>query len=165
MKKTIFTIALSFIICISTNAQDFDSAVGLRLGFPAGITYKKFISETNALEFYGGFRGFAFARSISLHGAYQIHKDIDEVDGLQWYYGGGAAAFFWSDDFSGSSTQIGFQGYIGLSYTLTGTPLNLTLDWVPTFSLGSGLSGLNSGFGAGFYSVGARYILGGQGRA
>lgn len=162
MKKTIFTLALSFILCISMNAQDFDSAVGLRLGFPSGITYKKFISDSNALEFYGGYRGYILARSISLHGAYQIHKDIDEVDGLQWYYGGGAALFLWSDDFNGSSTQIGLQGYIGLSYTLTDTPVNITVDWVPTFSLGNGLGNLNSGFGGGYYSVGVRYVLGGQ---
>ena len=160
MKKTIFATLLSVMLCVSMHAQDFDTAVGLRLGFPAGISAKKFISETNALEAYGGFRNFATVRTLSLHAAYQIHKDIDGIDNLQWYYGGGGGVFFWSDDFNGSSTSLGAQGYIGLSYTLEETPINISLDWVPTFLLNGGLGGLN-GFSGGYYSLGVRYILGG----
>lgn len=160
MKKLVCSLICSLFLSAGLMAQDFDSAVGLRLGYPSGVTYKKFISETNALEAYGGFRSYAFVNTMSVHAAYQIHKDIEDIDNLQWYYGGGGGLFFVSSDFDGSQTSIGIQGYIGLSYTLEDTPVNFTVDWVPTMILGDGLSSFSNGFSASYYSLGIRYVLG-----
>jgi len=140
-------------------AQDFDSAVGLRLGYPTSVTYKKFISETNALEAYAGYRSFVGASFVTVSGAYQIHKDIESVDRLQWYYGGGASVYLWSVDFGSGSTSIGLQGYLGLSYTLNNTPVNFSVDWIPTFFI-NGLEGYGRGFGGGYGTLAVRYVLG-----
>ena len=142
-------------------AQDYKSAVGLRFGYPLSLSYKTFLNETSALEGYVGFRGYGSFRWISLNGAYQIHKDIDSVDGLQWYYGGGAGVQFWSYDFiEESSTTFSVSGYLGLQYTFVDAPVSLTVDWVPTFFLGDNFgAGFNS-FGAGYGALAARYTLG-----
>lgn len=162
MKKAIITCICSLVMLSSVQSQDFDSAVGLRLGYPLSVTYKKFVSETNAIEAYAGYRNWIGASFLSLAGGYQIHKDleIDDLDGLQWYYGGGASVYFWTFDFSGGSrTSFGLQGYIGVSYTLEETPINVSIDWIPTLFI-NGADGFGNGFGGGYGSIGVRYVLG-----
>lgn len=162
MKNLLLTSFCLILFATSSYAQDFDSAVGLRLGYPMSVTYKKFISESSAIEAYGGFRSYGgVVNTLSVHGAYQIHKDIDEIDNLQYYYGGGAAAFFWSGTGFNGTTSFAVQGYIGLSYTLEDTPVNVSLDWIPTFLIKDGLGGFGNGFGSGYGSLGVRYVLGG----
>jgi len=156
MKRILFTIAASFFLTVGLLAQDFDSAIGLRLGLPTSVTYKKFISETNALEGYVGFRSFTGASFITFSGAYQIHKDIEDVDRLQYYYGGGASLFLWNLDFGDGTTSIGLQGYVGLSYTLEGTPLNISIDWIPTVFI-NGVAGFGNGFGGGYGTIARRW--------
>lgn len=164
MKKTIyflsFSLALLFALPTTQAQQNYQSAVGARLGSPLSASYKTFLNESNAVEIYAGARWRSTYSWFSIAGAYQIHKPIQEVDGLNWYFGGGAAVLFYSfdTDFTGdrgTSTTLGLQGYLGLDYTFRDVPINLTLDWVPTILL----SGFDSGFGPGFGSLGVRYIL------
>jgi len=143
----------------SLSSQDFDSAVGLRIGFPLSITYKKFINETGAIEGYVGYRNFIGASNLSLNAAYQIHKDIDEVDRLQYYYGAGASVVNWNVKFGNGATSLGLQGYLGLSYTVDGAPVNVSIDWIPTLFI-NGLAGYGRGFSVGYGTIAARYILG-----
>ncbi len=152
---------IALVLCSNNvQAQDFNSAVGLRLGFPWSVTYKKFISESNALEGYAGIRPFgAGINLITANGAYLIHQDVEGegIEGLQWYYGGGAGAYFWTG-FGSSSTSLGISGYIGASYTLKSNPINISLDWVPTFFI-NGVTGFGSGFAGGYGNLAVRYIL------
>lgn len=145
----------------SATAQDYGSAVGLRFGYPLSVSYKTFISESSAVEGYVGFRGYGSFNWISINGAYQIHNDIESVEGLQYYYGGGAGVQFWSYDFiEEGSTTFSISGYLGLQYTFADAPVSLTVDWVPTFFLGDNFgAGFNS-FGAGYGALAARYTLG-----
>lgn len=158
--KNILMTAMMMVIFLGTGfSQDFDSAIGLRLGVPSSVTYKKFINESDALEGYMGFRNYFRTRFVTLGAAYQIHKDIDEVDNLQYYYGGGASVYFWSSDFElTNTTSLGVQAYLGLSYTLEDLPLNFSVDWVPTFYI-NGLVGYGSGLGVGYGTLAVRYIL------
>ncbi len=150
MKNLIFLI-LFLGLSYSGYSQNYNSAVGLRLGYPTSVTYKKFISENHALEFYGGIRSYFGFTNIHLNAAYLIHNDIESVDNLQWYYGGGGGVIL-GDGY----TAIDINGYLGLEYTFEDIPLSLSLDWVPTFVLGHyGLSGFGGGYGA----LAARYIL------
>lgn len=146
-----------FLFALPTQAQNFKSAVGARLGYPLSITYKQFISESGAFEVYAGTRGYSNYRWFSVSGAYQIHKPIESVEGLDYYYGAGASVYFWNFDLNSDSpsTSFGLQGYGGLSYTFDDNPINISVDWVPTFFL----NGFDSGFDAGYGSVAVRYVL------
>lgn len=159
MRNALFTLLIITAFSLTAKAQDFKSAIGLRLGSPVSVSYKTFLNETAAAEAFVGFRNFGGVGSwINVGAAYQIHKDIGEVENLQWYYGGGASVFLWSFDsafIDDSSVSFGLQGYLGLSYTLENTPLNFSVDWVPTFFLG----GYGSGFGGGYGALSVRYVL------
>lgn len=156
-KSILFTFLMLCLFSINAQAQNYKSAVGLRLGSPISASFKTFVNESSALEAYASFRSFAGYSWFSVNGAYQIHKPIDSVDGLNYYFGGGAGVYFWSFDFGGDSatTTLGLQGYLGLDYTFKDTPINLTVDWVPTLFI----NGFSSGLGAGFGSLGVRYTL------
>ncbi|MFK7772299.1 MAG: hypothetical protein AB8F94_09170 [Saprospiraceae bacterium] len=153
-----------FLFATPSKAQNYKSAVGLRLGYPLSVTYKQFVNESSAFEVYAGTRGFKGAantgyRWFTVSGAYQIHKPIESVAGLDYYFGAGASIYFWSFEFDNneSSTSFGLQGYGGLSYTFSDTPINISVDWVPTFFI----NGYGSGFGAGYGSLAVRYVLSG----
>lgn len=158
MKKliTILFFAATF---FNTNlsAQTYNTAVGLRLGSPSSASIKHFINENSALEGYVGFRGFSNYFWTTVSSAYLYHQPIGGVDGLQWYAGGGASVYFWSFDFNttANSTTFGVQGYLGLDYKFENAPINLTIDWIPSLFF----NGFVSGFGGGYGSLGARYVL------
>lgn len=161
--KKIFLVVLLFVGFFGTSSaqQFYQSAVGARLGSPVSASYKTFISESAALEAYAGFRFYGFGSWVNLSGAYLVHQPLGELaDGLQWYYGGGASVFFWNYTDSAldglSSTSLGLQAYVGLDYTLDEYPVQLTVDWIPTIFIGD--TNL-SAFGAGYGSLGIRYIL------
>ena len=159
MKKCIlFTFLMTCLFTLNTQAQNYDSAVGLRLGSPLSASYKTFLNESSAIEAFASFRSFSGYSWFALNGAYQIHKPIDSIDGLNYYYGAGAGVYFWSFDFDGdnATTTLGIQGYLGLDYTFKDAPINITVDWIPTIFI----NGFTSGFGAGFGSLGVRYTLG-----
>jgi hypothetical protein len=161
MKNLYLVVIIFFGGMISAQAQDYDSAIGLRLGFPTSITYKKFITETNAFEVYGGIRGEGTGTSIRANAAYLIHTELGDTEGLKWYYGGGAGVAFYSFDagFVGDSgSSITASGYIGLEYTLDDIPLTFSIDWTPTIFIG----GFGRGFGTDNGALAVRYILAGD---
>jgi hypothetical protein len=164
MKKTLLFVLFlaSMFIVKDVQAQEFSSAIGARLGYPLSISYKTFINQNGAIEVIGGTRGFSGYRWYMVAGAYQVHNvlDLGDLEGLNWYYGAGAAVYFWNWNAGfgdrGSNTSIGLQGYLGLSYTFDDNPINVSVDWVPTFFL----NGFGNGFAGGYGSVGIRYVLG-----
>jgi len=163
MKKITLLFSMFIILALSSQlkAQDYKSAIGLRLGYPVSISYKTFMTETNALELFLGYRGYSGIYSyISLGALYEIHKPISDVEGLSWYYGFGASlnlftyddAYVFNDD--NGSFGVGLSGVIGLDYKFPSAPFNLSLDFMPTFRIG--------GWDSGYYSWGAlsaRYVL------
>jgi len=161
MKKTFLPILLCILFLFpEAQAQSWEKAIGLRLGFPNSITYKQFISEDAAIEGIFGTRNEDGVRSINLSAAYQIHKSLidDNFGELRWYYGGGGTLIFFNfNDNSSQSggTSLGIQGYLGADYTFEGVPINLSLDWTPTFLF----TGFGDGFGGDFGGVAIRYIF------
>lgn len=163
MKKQ-FTILLFVVFGLfsysAANCQNYDSALGIRAGFPLSISYKNFVSGSNAIELYAGWRGWPNRSWFSVNGAYLVHHDLEGVKNLQWYYGAGVGIYFWNfgPDYKGdtyANTTFSVQGYLGLDFTIDEAPLNFTLDWVPTLFF----NGYNRGFGASYGSLGIRYVL------
>jgi hypothetical protein len=163
MKKITFTLllAFAFMFVSDLNAQNYKSAVGLRLGYPLSASYKHFLNDNGAVEVIAGFRSYTYYSWVNVGAFYQIHKEIPSIDGLNWYYGAGASVYFWTWDTGfdyddSSNVSFGISGVIGLDYTFSEIPLNLSADWIPTFFI----NGYGSGFGGGYGGLAARYILG-----
>ena len=160
MKKLIFSLAVVFCSYFAAQAQDYQSAIGVRLGFPSSLSFKHFISEKGALEGMLGFRSYSGYSWINIGGLYEHHNSFPSAEGLRWYYGGGASVFmyrfdngFLRDD--DANVSIGIMGVLGLDYKFTNAPVNLSLDWSPVFVL----NGYNNGFGSDHFSLGARYTF------
>lgn len=158
-----FFFALFMIVGLQVQARRYKAAVGLRLGYPTSVSYKFHLNESNAVEVYAGTRRSAGYSWYNISAAYLVHKPlpIEDVEGFRWYYGGGGSVFFWSFNNSflngnNATTTFGVQGYLGLEYTFEDTPINITLDWVPTFFF----NGFGSGLGGGYGTLGVRYVLG-----
>lgn len=140
MKKSIFPLLLAVIaIASDTKAQSYKTGLGVRLSSSNAlqsnsISLKQFLSETSALEVL-----FTFGDPLALGAIYQKHSPLS-VAGMRWFYGaGGYLAFVKSfNPTSGKQTtdpNIGAQGVVGLDYTFSGLPLNLSLDWKPELNL------------------------------
>lgn len=160
MKKLIFSLALVAACAVGAQAQDYQSAIGLRFGYPASVSYKTFISDVGAIEGFLGFRRWATYSWFNVAGLYQHHFPINNVDGLRWYAGGGASVFFWNfnNTFIGdnsTSTSFAVLGVLGLDYKFANAPVNLSVDWIPAFFL----NGFDNGFGGGYGALSARYTL------
>jgi hypothetical protein len=156
MKKLVllFFLVSGFALSSQVQAQDYQSAIGLRLGSPLSASYKFFISEPGAIELYLGFANNFGSGSFSIGGMYQHHLpvNISGLEGLNWYFGGGANILFFNC--TGCGTAFGINGVIGLDYTFEDTPINLSVDYMPNF--------LITGYGDGYTSYGAlavRYTL------
>lgn len=156
MKKLLLIFALLFCMVSYSNAQDYNTGIGLRGGLSNGLTIKTFIAERTALEFLVASRW----KGFSITGLYEIHNQAFNTNGLKWYYGVGAHVGFWDGhnvkwaDNDDSYTVIGFDGILGLEYSFPEIPINLSIDWKPEFNV-SGYSGFWGDSGA----ISIRYIF------
>ena len=72
----------------------------------AGLTYKTFISEKNALDFT---LNAEFDKGFGLTGLYEIHEPTGFAPRLNWYYGLGGHVSLWSGKYQsyGDFSTIG----------------------------------------------------------
>ncbi len=128
---------MSLFLSTNAKAQDYQNAVGVRLGLSQGITYKHFLTITDAAEGlltvrWGGF---------DITGLYERHLGAFDVEGLYFYYGGGAHLGIWNGDINPwfhdtrSHTVIGIDGVVGLEYVFSQIPFNAAVDWKPGINL------------------------------
>ena len=152
MKKLALLFSLLFVLALSSQlkAQDYTNGIGLRLGYPFGVTFKHFFNESNAIDLFVGTR----YSGITVGGNFEFHKPISDVSGLKWYWGLGALATFYDYDGVGSS-NFGVDGVLGLDYKFADAPFNLSLDFMPTFLFGEDYYGGFEIFGG----VSARYTF------
>jgi hypothetical protein len=167
MKKTFSRLMFTFcmlLTMVQMQAQDnsdYKTAIGLRFGYPSTLSVKQFFGEKVAVEAFVGYRGYVYYHWINAGGMIQMHKSIPAVDGLKWYWGGGASAYFWTYDNSYfynktySNTSIGILGCVGLDYKVKAFPVNISLDWAPTFFL----NGYGDRFGYDYGAVSLRYVI------
>ena len=141
MKKLVLlgfvVLLISFGVATAQNRTSFNStssyttAVGVKF-YPGAISVKHFANENTAFEGLGYF----WNKGIRITGLYEIHGDIKAADGLKWYMGPGAHVGFYDTKYGGG-TSIGVDGVLGLDYKIVGAPINLSVDWQPSFEFGS----------------------------
>lgn len=130
---------------------NYQHAVGVKIFDGGGISYKQFLNGNNAAEVIGYF----YSKGFRLTGLYEIHNDIGSAAGLKWYYGGGAhMGFYKSLNGHNRSTVLGADGVIGLDYKINSAPINISLDWQPSFEFASGI-----GFNGSWGGLGIRYTF------
>ena len=147
---TMLNITLSNAQSSSSNSSTYTTALGVKF-YPTGITLKHFISDKHALEGLGYFYNYGFR----ITGLYEIYGDINNAPGLRWYIGPGAHVGFYNTKYGGGSSA-GVDGVLGLDYKVTNAPLNLSLDWQPSFEFGDNF---NNGFSGGWGGFGIRYTF------
>jgi hypothetical protein len=156
MKKIILTLTLVLFISVFVSAQDYNTGVGLRLGFSNGLTVKHFLSQRSAVEGLLATRW----RGFDITGLYEVHNQAFDVERLNWYFGGGGHVGFWNGDNTNwgdrgtNYTIVGIDGILGIEYNFREVPINLSLDWKPAFNL-TGYTGFWGDGGA----LSIRYIF------
>lgn len=155
MRKFIAFSAFLF-FAISTSAQSksssgssYRSALGVKVWDGGGITFKHFLSDKHAGELIGYF----WSQGMRITGLYEIHGPITGATGLRWYIGPGAHVGFYNTK-HGDGAFIGIDGVLGLDYKFNGAPINVSLDWQPSFEFGD-----NRGFVGSWGGLGIRYTF------
>jgi hypothetical protein len=129
-----------------TGAPEYQAALGAKISGGVAVSYKKFVANTKAIEAQSMF----FSQGIRIVGLYEFHfYNIPGVDGLAWYAGPGIHAGFYL-----KSADLGIDGVIGLDYKIKNIPINISLDWQPSYSILGG-AGLLPQFGG----LAIRYVL------
>ncbi len=137
MKRIVLTITALLMLTAFTNAQDYNTAIGLRGGLYNGFTIKHFIGEKAALEGIAETRW----RGFNVTGLYEIHNQAFDVEGLNWYWGVGAHLGFWDGtdvtwiDDNNAYTLIGVDGIIGMEFNFPTVPINVSVDYKPAMNL------------------------------
>lgn len=137
MKKLVFIFILVAGAAMSSHAQNYQNAVGLRAGLGGGVTFKHFLNRTAALEgiVYMNWNG------GNITGLYEVHQGGFNDPNFKWYYGGGGHIGFYNAAFDrygrryvGGNT-LGLDGIVGIEYTFSEAPLNLSFDWKPSVEI------------------------------
>jgi hypothetical protein len=160
MKTRFFTFIIALLLIASAGqAQDYKSAIGGKVGYGLIASYKTFLNESSAIDIFGGIRWGGIAA-----GAYYLkHTPISSVDRLQWYWGFGGSFTTW--DYGVPSLdnyyELGISGVLGLDYSFDDLPLNVSVDWAPTFVVADSwdYTGSYNRFRSGYGALSVRYIL------
>jgi len=159
MKKQFFLTAIIAVLAISGvaaqqsksfHSSDYKTALGVKF-YPGAFSVKHFVNNNNALEGLAYF----WNRGLRVTGLYEIHYDINDVNGLKWYVGPGAHVGFYDNKYGGG-TSIGIDGVLGLDYKFSEAPINLSIDWQPSFEFGNNYG---NGFTGNWGGFAIRYTL------
>lgn len=158
MRKLLFVFLLLSVSILSNgqsrsaNSSSYRTALGVKF-YPGGITLKHFFNDRNAGELIGYF----WNRGFRLTGLYEIHGNISGAPGLRWYIGPGAHIGFYDYYHRGyhiDGTYFGVDGVLGLDYKFNGAPINISVDWQPSFEFDD-----NLGFTGSWGGLGIRYTF------
>lgn len=140
MKNLAIAVFTLIVLCNRADAQSMGHTYRTALGakfYPGAITIKHFVKPNRAIEGLGYFWNYGFRFT----GLYEVHGDINGAPGLKWYVGPGAHIGFWNDDWKhrypsrADGVAIGIDGVLGLDYKINNAPLNVSLDWQPSFNI------------------------------
>lgn len=137
MKRILTVLTLMLGMTVFASAQDYYTGIGFRGGLVNGLTVKHFLSWQGAIE---GLLSTRY-KGIEITGLYERHNPLLNIDRLKYYYGaGGHLGFYnaentkWDDD-EGNYTSFGLDLILGLEYSFSSIPVNLSLDWKPEVNL------------------------------
>lgn len=144
MRKFDFIVLLFFLISsffsLNANAQDYKTGLGVRISpFFNCLTVKHFFGEKPAVE---GLLNIVPSQAVVVVMA-EFSNNFADQPGLKWYYGLGGSIRFPHQ----GNIVVAADGIIGLEYTFSGAPINLSLDWKPAVEFINGDAFYPAGFG------------------
>lgn len=132
----------------------YTKSIGVKVS-PGAITYKNMYKTARAIEVIG----YASLDGFSAAVLKEMYTPIEGVENLSWYIGYGGHMGIWSEEWkktntntSNSNIAVGFDGIIGFDYKLKNSPLNISVDWQPAFSIIQSYFKNNGG-------ISVRYVL------
>lgn len=146
MKKVIIVLFAALALSVAASAQP--KALGLRATYGAELSYQHTLGASNFAELDLGW----FYNGFYLTGVYDFN--IGQLDGLpiSFYAGPGASLGFWSNAEDHLHMEAGVTGQLGVEWQVESIPLNISLDWRPTFYFTN-----NTGFRWQGIALGIRY--------
>lgn len=131
--------------------RTYKTALGVKVWDGGGISFKTFLIPKNALELIGYF----YRYGTRITGLYEIYGNIEGAPGLKWYVGPGAHLGLYNyKGYYGDKAVAGVDGVLGLDYKINKAPLNLSIDWQPSFEFAD-----NRGFAGSWGGLGIRYTF------
>ncbi|MEN9640757.1 MAG: hypothetical protein RLZZ262_2626 [Bacteroidota bacterium] len=152
----VIVIALTVSTSLSAQRGMLENAVGARFSFGAGVTYQRFITDRDVLEFMAMQR----KGGISLTGLYEVHMQAFNVRGFKWYLGGGGHVNSYNGEVRGyeylrkTTPVAGVDAIIGMEYFFRSAPVQVAVDWKPVFNL---YNGRNKELDTGGFSIRYRF--------
>jgi len=121
-----------------SNGDSYKTAIGIKF-YPTGLTIKTFMKPNLAFEAIGYF----WEKGTRITGLFEYHYSLVPSGRLKWYIGPGAHVGFYKNNFFEGGTSVGIDGVLGLDYKFPGIPINVSLDWQPSYEFGNyaGFSG------------------------
>ena len=139
MKKLVLTIiaaAALFTVNLNTaNAQDYNNAIGVRVGSANGISFKTGLNKNAMLELIANFRSSKYYDYVKVTALYEVYNPIGGAPGLNWYYGAGGSIGSYKVKHNDGKVYLAANGVLGLDYKIKNAPINFSLDWIPTLEL------------------------------
>ena len=126
------------------SGSPYKTAIGIKF-YPTGVTLKTFVKSNAAFEAIGYF----WEKGTRITGLYEYHQNLSDNGSLKWYIGPGAHVGFYKQTFFEGATTVGIDGVLGLDYKFPGIPINVSVDWQPSYEFGNyeGFSGNWGGIG------------------
>jgi hypothetical protein len=154
--KKIFLLALAVLFTVTflqaqnrgTNSSSYTNALGVKVWDGAGISFKHFFNSNNAGELIGYFWSQVFVSPGFLK--FTAPSQGRRVEMVYWP---GVHIGFYNTKYGGASFA-GIDGVLGLDYKFKGAPINMSLDWQPSFEFGD-----NRGFVGSWGGLGIRYTF------
>ena len=122
--KKFLVMATLLVATLTVSAQEYNWAVGVRVGEFSGITAKK-NNGSNALEFSASLS----QAGLTADGVYLLQQPVI-TDGFHAYYGGGAYVGLYSN-----ALALGAEAVVGLEYQIPSLPMAVSLDYRPAINV------------------------------
>jgi hypothetical protein len=133
----------------------YKKAIGVKM-YPSAISYKSFMTGSKAIEVLGYFTLDGLRTTVMI----EKYSPFANTDQLSWYIGYGGHLGIWSEEWKKNNPThdagiaLGVDGILGLDYKIKNAPLNLSLDWQPSFNFVGA-----SYFESGWAGLGIRYTF------
>jgi hypothetical protein len=157
--KSLKNLILAFILILCTSpflvGQDYNKAIGVRLGTYVGGSFTTYASKHKSVEIIAGITREANQTDYIFGAFYKFHLVISsDIPTLNWFSSVGALVFLEEE---AGSNKINFApaAIVGLEYTLEHSRVNFFIDATPYFNV---TTKSNTKFSV-HANLGVRYVL------